>query len=508
MLDKILKDPLSVLTLKMTALLASLFVSLRVFGYYTLLVIAAVTIYGALRGKVGLGILGFAFFPVITMLNPLVVPRVEHFSIIVRLSSIAVSFAIVVGSLNRRGNEKPPLGLIALYFLVAFISSGQGYFPVISYFKLINFCVFLAGICAGVANIDKRPHDIMMLRAGFMALGILYVWGSIATLPFPAVAHLTSLTHVIATEGVRAAEEVFAERGGNGLFAGITAHSQFLGPCLGCIFGYVACDMLLIERKVSPLHALILLPVPVLIVKSQARIGIVTFAAALLSITLYFVPRIRIKPSDRQRVKNIVWLFLLLMMAVAVAGEIKSRAVSRLLRKTRDITSDERTLVEAFTASRQGKIYECMRDFRQNPLWGMGFQVAEEHREQYRHGGISMFSAPIEKGILPIMILGETGIIGAVAFLLFLLHFSSECLRRQYYTTIVLFFVLLASNLGEATFFSPGGGGGVFWIICVVGGFTIDMAKKVAKNPEAATIGVAPLNPHRRTRVPVEAALE
>ena len=37
-----------------------------------------------------------------------------------------------------------------------------------------------------------------------------------------------------------------------------------------------------------------------------------------------------------------------------------------------------------------------------------------------------------------------------------------------------MFTVFLVSNMGEATFFSPGGGGGIGWMICVVGGFTLD----------------------------------
>ena len=52
--------------------------------------------------------------------------------------------------------------------------------------------------------------------------------------------------------------------------------------------------------------------------------------------------------------------------------------------------------------------------------------------------------------------------------------FYSTCAKRQYYVTITMFSVLLVTNMGEATFFSPGGGGGILWMLCVVGGFTID----------------------------------
>ena len=41
--------------------------------------------------------------------------------------------------------------------------------------------------------------------------------------------------------------------------------------------------------------------------------------------------------------------------------------------------------------------------------------------------------------------------------------------------SIVMFTVMLATNIGEATFFSPGGVGGIIWVLCIVGGFVLDM---------------------------------
>ena len=117
-----------------------------------------------------------------------------------------------------------------------------------------------------------------------------------------------------------------------------------------------------------------------------------------------------------------------------------------------------------------------MRDFRCNPMFGMGFQVAEYTAEQIaRSGGGLVISAPIEKGVLPVMVLGETGIVGAIFFAVFLISFYTATNRRRLYVTAAMFTVLLATNMGEATFFSPGGGGGVIWAISIIGGYCIDM---------------------------------
>jgi O-antigen ligase len=167
---------------------------------------------------------------------------------------------------------------------------------------------------------------------------------------------------------------------------------------------------------------------------------------------------------------------IVVMLAVAgVIGEVRSGTVSRWLRKTEQVADDERTLSDALTSSRRLLVEECMRDFRKNPMWGMGFQVDAATAEKTKGRGLLVFSAAIEKGVLPVMILGETGIIGSGIFLVFLVTFFSVCVRRRYKATAALFCVFLASNMGEATFFSPSGVGGLLWVILVAGGFMIDM---------------------------------
>ena len=108
------------------------------------------------------------------------------------------------------------------------------------------------------------------------------------------------------------------------------------------------------------------------------------------------------------------------------------------------------------------------------------------------------------------MILGETGIFGAATFLFFLILFYHGASRKGYTASLTLFSLLLGTNMAEATFFSPGGGGGLFWMFTVCGGFLIDMYLKTenAGLPPDTAKGVAPLNPYRRSRVPLSAILK
>ena len=96
------------------------------------------------------------------------------------------------------------------------------------------------------------------------------------------------------------------------------------------------------------------------------------------------------------------------------------------------------------------------------------------HQELYQKSNGLILSASIEKGVLPTMVLGETGILGCITFGFFLISFYATCNRKRLYVTATMFTLLLVANMGEATFFSPGGIGGVLWILTVLGGFIID----------------------------------
>ena len=369
MLKRLFNDPFSRLVLRMCVIFVVAFVAIRFLGLRAFLPMLAIAVYGAFSGKNGMAMLAFTMISVISMMNPLVLPRPQYFSMVARLASVAISGALVAGATQRQGNNRPPLGLLLLFLVTAFVSSIQGYYPPISYLKIINFALFVVGVVAGVSNIDRQKDEITLLRAGFIALGAIYVWGSIATIPFPAVAYLTSLANRINMDGMAAARDAFRAAGGDGLFAGISCQSQFLGPCLGCVFGLVACDMLMLERRASPIHILVMLPIPVLMAMTKSRIGLVTFLSAVVFLSIWLIPKIHLSPKDKRRIKDLARLFVGALIILSITAEVRHSTVSRLLRKTNNIASDERTLVEAFTNSRMGVIWESMQDFRRNPIW-------------------------------------------------------------------------------------------------------------------------------------------
>ena len=132
--------------------------------------------------------------------------------------------------------------------------------------------------------------------------------------------------------------------------------------------------------------------------------------------------------------------------------------------------------MEAITSTRQGAIEEAKRDFFRNPVIGCGFQVNEDSARF--NDQTFVLSAPVEKGLLPLVIIGEGGVVGTIIFAGFLMVFYSVCIRRRYFCTMTCFSTMLATNIGEATFFSPGGAGGLLWCFAIVGGGVLDATQK------------------------------
>ncbi len=505
-----LKDPLYRLSAQLLLAIVAAALLCRFTLGYGIGAIGAFGFFYALRGKAGVSLFIYLLIPFLTMVNPILLPRLPFFSMGTRITTLFVAVGLVLGGAKRKGNEQLPLVYLFYFLVIATISSFQGYFPLISYFKILNFTAFIVGIYIGTKNINQKPEDLFFVRAGFLAFGLLLVYGSLATLPFPSTAYFTSVREFVIDAGIEAADEILAEMEGSGLFTGITAHSQFLGPALACFAGWVACDMLFVERRMRVLHLALLLPIPIMIAMTRARIGILTFGTIVVFLGIYCLPRIRISDRLRRRIKTLLFAFVIVLIAILVVAEAKNGTVSRLLRKTHDMDEDRRSLLEALTNSRQGLIAACLHDFHQNPLWGTGFQVIEKHIELYQQGKVTLFSAPIEKGLLPLMVLGETGIIGFTFFSLFVFMFYHDVTVKRYAATSTLFSAFLVSNLAEANFFSPGGSGGVLWMFTVCGGFLIDMSLKAANAelPTDTVKGAAPLNPYRRSRIPLSSIIK
>lgn len=461
----------------------------RVTRNYILPLYVAAGLICVLTNKLGWALVFYVLFPFYVILNPGVLPKVGSITgYSLRAGPLLIGLVLAATSASRQGHHRLPFIMIVPFMLAAIVSSVDGWAPMVSLMKIVNFSVFLLGLWFGTQNLQHRPKDLFVLRSFFLALAFLIIIGSLLLWPFPAISFATSLQYALKEGGVELAEEMYMyirEEGLTALFCGITNQSQALAPLSASSFAFTACDMLFIERKFRIPHVILLIVALPVLYMTRSRLALVTLAAAMVIIIFYTARQMHMRADVRAKLGQGVFLFIVFALSLAVVSQIRSGAMSEWLRKTHDARDDKRSLTEALTSSRMGLIGESMQDFRRNPAIGMGFQVAEYTRRQTRGRGF-VISASIEKGVLPVMVLGETGVLGATFFFLFLASFFYTCSRRKYYITITLFSVFLVTNLGEATFFSPGGGGGFLWMLCVVGGFSLDTILLYRSNLETA----------------------
>ena len=423
----------------------------------------------AFTNHLGWSLVFFVLMPFFAVLNPILVGNASSLYIhSLRFGSLLIGVILALHGASRQGQHRLPfIGMIP-FLMVAAISSADGWAPLVSYMKLINFVVFLVGIWYGTQNLDQRPKDVLLLRSMFLALSCFVIFGSVATIAVPSVGYAMNLRNAMLEGGAEYTSDAVT------LFCGVTNHSQTLGVFAPIVAAYTLSDMLFLERRFRWLHvAVIVLALP-LCYMSRSRVGLLSMMTALAAVGFYAAHRIPLPTAVKHRLNNAVWAGIGMVLLVAVVAQLTSGTMSKWLRKTGDTEGDNRSLGEAVTSSRMGLIEQSMYEFRRRPLLGMGFQVAEYTQDFVARQKGLVLSAPIEKGVTPVMVLGETGIIGEFFFLVFLGTFYGVCTRRKYYVTVSLFSVFLVANLAESTFFSPSGDGGFQWIMCVVGGFTID----------------------------------
>jgi hypothetical protein len=413
--------------------------------------------------------------------NPVLIPKNSAlFVLSVRLGAAAIAGLVLLVSAACRKGKGVHLGFIFIYLFWVSISSSIGYAPIISYIKVLNFGVFVCAIWLETKNISGDMAELQRMHNFCFAFCVFIIVSSAALIPFPAYSYLSSLDVMRATGDAAEASAVMAGRGffDNSLFCGITYQSQALGPLLAIIIVYMILDMFLIRRSGRKIHMTLLVCALPMLYMTRARVGLVAVVGGVLHLFFLSAGRYILSRKIRVQVQRGMIAGGAVLAAILIVGELHSGAVSRFIRKNDDVSADTRTVSEAFTESRMGSVEMNLYDFKRNPLMGSGFQVWEKHRYEKRSGFFSYLSASVEKGLLPLLVLGEGGIVGAVLFLCFCISFYRGCSKNRLVATPCMMTAFLMSNFGEATFFSPGAVGGVLWIISILGGYSLDIISK------------------------------
>lgn len=475
MLSRLEKD-----VLKFLFLLAISIAGCRLTNGLFAWLLASMGCLACMSGWLSTAVTCFTFLPLLIYFSPTLVAGTQ-LGPAVRIGQIAILFSMLLSPSVRNRKESIPLGWLFAYSVVALISSADGWMPLISYLKILNFVLFVTGVILLGKMVQASEKALYQLRVILLGLAVFIVIGSVFAYFVPSVGYSMEVSRA-ANWGIYTTGEEVAAREGKKLFNGVLNHSQALANNVPLWFAWVLCDMLLVERRLSKLHMAIIIFAPVLMYMSRSRTALVVFVVSMIMISFYCVPVSQMPTVVKRRIKGIICSIGIIIVLVAVVAQIRDDTLSKWIRKYDDPSSDDKSLGEALTSSRMGLVEYNMRDFKLNPMLGKGFQVMDWHAEAYRAGRISLLSAPIEKGVLPLMVLGETGIVGAVVFVIFLISFYSTCAKKKYRVLLCLFTALMASNMSEASFFSPGGAASQ-WTVAIIGGFGLDLIMKNINAP-------------------------
>lgn len=433
------------------------------------------SIYYAATRKIGMFLAMYMFIPFLTEMNGQLIGTGVLFQYGSRIAVFSSTALLLMQFSNTRGRYSLPIGGMCLYMLCAFISSINGYCPIVSYLKIVNFTVFMIGLYFGGRIISEDLAELNVVRAAILAAAIFLVFGSIMMFFVPSMGYMNSSAFASLGYSESQIAAAMSESGGVRLFRGVTNHSQTLAVKLVVFTGWVICDMFFVEQRITKLHLCIVAAALPLLQKTSSRTALVGFVALCFILMCFSVPMSRMSPVARLRIKRLMSTGVAVLVVLACVMEIRGGGMTRWLRKNSG-SGDTRGLVEAVTSTRMGLVEQSLAEFRGSPMLGVGFQVNEDSAEHARRQRF-VVSAPVERGVLPIAILAETGVLGAVAFAIFLLMFYAGCLRQRLVSTMSLFTVFLVLNMSECTFFSPNGGG-TPWAVLMVGGFVIDIYAK------------------------------
>lgn len=251
-------------------------------------------------------------------------------------------------------------------------------------------------------------------------------------------------------------------------FQGVLSHPQSFGPAMAFL-GALTLGRIFSRNPPEWISIGVITICLMLIVLSEARTAgaalVLGLVLALITMSLILGKSIY-KSAPALRSPRFKGLAFLAMFAAIAAWSPLTDIMTNFVSKSgrAQVTG----LFEAYDASRGGRIDAMWQNIKENPWLGIGFGLPSDHDDDFHIVrdpvlGLPM-SAPIEKGVAPVMVLEEMGFFGAF----FVLVWIWSLFRRAAISGIaqlVVFFVVLLLNFGEAGLFSSGGLGLAYLIL-------------------------------------------
>jgi hypothetical protein len=349
------------------------------------------------------------------------------------------------GDFMRRGYVWLLFGFCAV---VAMGSVMNGYFVVVSLLKLLAFSAGVFAILLGADVVRVRSSDLTCWCFSLIIFCVL----------------LGVVAQVIGAG-------YGAERNGviSPFFKGAFSHSQTLGAIGGLMLVYLFTIYLFspYRYKLFTLCLAAVLTYQVYLTASRTGISTAVIGCAATLCLAYLAPggrrQVRFHLPRLQLAVMAGVGFILMIFVNFFTGNSLGKGLTSILLK---YEGSEALSWEVLFQTRMPLIEFMIANFKTSPLTGIGFGTSYDPGFAAK---ATWYTAPIEKGVLPLAVLEETGLSGSLFFWAFIIFFLIYLIRERNISGFGIFIAMLVANLGEMMFFSFGGAGGMCWFVVAAG---------------------------------------
>lgn len=377
----------------------------------------------------------------VTFVNPAIAGGASSAEAL-RWAVLAGAAGGVFGELALRRDSVPKIviHLVAFSATAGMISIARSAFVDVSLFKLATFLLGSSTILTGFhLTRDLNEH----WRAWLTAL-LITVVGCSLPLVFTSLGYLRNATG----------------------FQGVLNHPQAFAIFLAPAVAWLATRSVMRDAAVTRAERLLLWITPILLFLTQGRTGIAAIILAAVcagAIGLLFRSDWRVQFARALMGYRRLLAISAGLCGLALGSEVLYERTLAFMMKG----STGTTVRESLAVSRGALLERSLANFANQPWFGVGFGMPSDPsrfeivRDPYL--GLPV-SGAVEKGTMPVAVLEEVGIVGALIVVVMLVALLRPAARRRSVGPFMMAATAVTVNIGESVFFSVGGMGLMMWL--------------------------------------------
>ena len=396
------------------------------------------------------------------------------------LQAVTISVLVVFANPALVGDQPlvPLLKWALLFVSLGSILADWKYQPGIRARWSASFALF-AVVALFLALAVSGNRSLSLLKLGTFIVGAAVALLGVRDRRYPPDYWLNWFTTVYMVVLVLSAPLQFLPAGRylNGSnFQGILLQPQSYGVYVAPLTAYVTVALLVEPRKTWFLVAI--LPWAwYSLFASGCRTAVLAVGLSVVATVASMVVFPRNARSSSQRgttILTICFVGLLTLAVLATSAGSLAGAIDQFIKKRAN---------EEPGSSRRAQVESLLSTIDENFITGVGFGLSpvgvEQATQREELTGLPI-GAYTEQGFLPLAVLAQVGVIGAVPLVLFIATLAFPVAKHGAPALVALFWTTLFVNFGEMIFFATGGLGMYMWLLiaCCLAASRADLGRR------------------------------